>query len=426
MSRTQLRLTVILLFVGAVAPFWWFFPTFSADLMAVWLAGHFLASGQPDQVYAPVTEFFQMYPPDAWRPLMASEYDFDGPIYPFLYPPIWAKLAGLLSGMNFWVLTVWALLINCFLQVATIWLVLKIVRPQRIAPPLFVLLGFVYLYGTHIGTISLQQNQPQILVSFLLVLAIERSHAKADLTAGAVLALAASIKLYPALFAVYWLVSGNRRALSAFALLGGGLGLASVIWSGWPLHAQFLEQIRLISASVLTTAITFNLDATLAQLFFWDDLVRVPGLEPPTEAVPDPGWYSMARPGWWKLMSPIVLFGGFLFTVFTYARSDHDTRHMAVWPLGLTMVAILSPLTWVYYFIPAAAFAPILLERLGIVRGGILWVVPLALVFGPFVRFWRMTEEIGVGAVYTYQWAGFTAFAILCYGFWQAGRTPRL
>lgn len=424
MTKTQTRLTVALLLAGALAPFWWFFPTFSADLMAVWLAGRFLAAGQPDQVYAPLTEYFRMYPPDAWRPFMVAAYDYSGPIYPFLYPPLYAKLAGLLAGANFWVLTVWALSINAFAQVGTLWLALRAARPNHLPPAVFVLMGLVYLLGTHIGTISLQQNQPQILVSFLLVLAVERSRAGAGLAAGAALALAASIKLYPAIFVVYWLVSGNRRALAGFVAVGAGLGLASVLWAGWPLHAAFLDQIRLISRSVLTTAITFNLDATVAQLFYWDDLIRVPGLEPPTAAVPDPGWYSMARPVWWQILSPVVLVAGFAWTVRLYAKADDDRRHAAVWPLGLTLVAILSPLTWAYYFIPAAAFAPVLVDRLGIRRGLILWLVPLALIFGPFVRFWRLTEELGGSPVYTYQWAGFTAFVLLCYGFWQAGR-PR-
>lgn len=425
MTRTQTRLIAVLLLFGVFGPFWWYFPTFSADLMAVWLAGKYLAAGQADQVYAAMSDYFLMYPPDQWRPFMAAEYDYSGPIYPFLYPPIWARIAGYLSGANFWALTVWALMLNAALQAATVWLALRAVAPRRMPPALFVAMGLFFLLGTHIGTISLQQNQPQILVSFLLVLAVERARARADVAAGAALALAAAIKLYPALFAVYWLTTGNRRALASFTLIGGGLGLTSVLWAGWPLHAEFLAQVRLISASVLTTAITFNLDATIAQLFFAGDLIRVPGLEPPTPAVPDPGWYSMPRPVLWQVLSPLALLAGFAWTVRLFVRADHATRHAVIWPLGLTLVALLAPLSWAYYFIPTAAFAPVLIERLGIWRGSVLWGASVLLIFGPLVRYWRLTEDLTGSSVYSYQWAGFTAFALICYAFWQASRQPQ-
>lgn len=423
MTRIQIRLMAALLIFGVLAPFWWFFPTFSADLMAVWLAGHFLETGHPDQVYGPLSDYFLMYPPDQWRPYMLAEYEYTGPIYPFLYPPLWAEIAGLFQKMNFWVLTVWALLLNSLLQTGCVFFAWRTVRPQHLPPALFVFMGLFFLLGTHVGTISLQQNQPQILVSFLIVLAIERAHARADIAAGLALALAAAIKLYPALFAIYWLVSGNRRSLATFAIFGGLLGLTSVFWAGWPLHAAFLDQLRLISHSVLTTAITFNLDATVAQLFFSGDLIRVPGLEPPTLAVPDPGWFSMARPVLWQVLSPLTLFAGFGWTVWLFRRASHADRHAVIWPLGVTLVALLLPLSWAYYYIPAAAFAPVVVERLGPRRGLILWLAALLLVFGPLVRFWRMTEDLTGSTVYSYQWAGFTAFALLCYGFWQASRS---
>ncbi|MDX1739050.1 MAG: glycosyltransferase 87 family protein, partial [Alphaproteobacteria bacterium] len=59
------------------------------------------------------------------------------------------------------------------------------------------LVAFLVPFG-----LALRENQPQILVSFLILLAIERERAGWNIAGGAALALAASIKLYPALFAL--------------------------------------------------------------------------------------------------------------------------------------------------------------------------------------------------------------------------------
>lgn len=422
MTRTQTRISAILLLAAFFGSYWWFFPTFSSDLMAVWLAGSYMEMGRPDQVYPAVTDYFLMYPPSEWRDFMWAEYEYDGPIYPYLYPPIWAKLAALISGINFWVVTVGALLMNSALQMVIIWLALRAVRPANMSASFYVFLALVFMLGTHVGTISLQQNQPQIFVSFLLVLAIERSRNGADRAAGAALAIAAALKLYPAIFAVFWLVTGNWRALKSFAVVGIGLGAISVIWAGWPLHLDFLAQVRLISDSVLMTAISFNLDAAVSQLFFFDELNWVPALEPATASVPDPGWYSMVRPTIWKVASNILLISALAYSAYLYRRADHDTRHALIWPFALTLISVLSPLTWVYYFIPTVCFAPAIVDRLGLKRGLLLWSVPLLLIFGPFVDYYRVIEDMGGPKIFAYQWAGFLSFSLLSYAFWQASR----
>ena len=266
MVFTPARQAAIIYMVGFGLSFYWFFPTYSADLMATWLAGQFLAAGQPEQVYPAMTDTFQMYPPSEWRAFMAREYQYEGPIFPFLYPPIWAKLGELLAPVNFWRLTAVVLVINSTLLIATVHLAYRATK-STMHPAIFAALALFFLFGNHIGTIALQQNQPQILVSFLLVLVVERMRNHAPVFAGVALAIAAAIKIYPVFFALFWLFSREKRAFGAFVVAGALIGATSVIWAGWPLHQVFLDQVRLISGSILVTGITFNFDAAIAQLF---------------------------------------------------------------------------------------------------------------------------------------------------------------
>lgn len=416
MTISPTRLAALILLAGFALSLYWYLPTYSADLMATWLAGSFLKMGRPDQVYPAVTEYFLMYPPSEWRSYMLETYNYSGPIYPFLYPPLWAKIAAWMSMADFWRITVVAILINSALQMATVWLAWRATRTS-LHPGLFMGLAVVFLLGTHIGTISLQQNQPQIFVSCLLVLAVERSRARAPVSAGLALAIAASIKLYPAIFALFWLFGRERRAFASFAVFGAALGLTSILWAGWPLHQAFLEQVRLISNSVLVTGITVNVDAAVAQIFFGDSLARVPALEPPTAVNPDPGWYSMARPEAWRMISGFVLLSAIAALTYAFSRADRNTRASVLWPLALTAVALLSPITWAYYYLPTACFAPVLIEKLGPRLGGVILFATFAPIFGPVFRLYRITKDWPGWPPYLYQIVSVACLTLLTLGF---------
>lgn len=427
MTFTPMRLAAFILLAGFATSFFWFFPTLSADLMATWLAGHFLTAGQPEQVYPALTEVFLMYPPSEWRAFMAEEYQYEGPIFPFIYPPIWAKLGQFMAEFNFWRVTAVALVINCALLMATPMLAYRATR-STLNPAIFMGLGVFFLLGNHIGTSALQQNQPQILVSFLLVLTVERIRANAPVVAGLALAIAAAIKIYPAFFALFLLFGRERRAFWAFLTFGVALGLLSLLWSGWPLHRAFLDQVSLISNSVLVTVISFNLDATIAQVFFTDSLIWVAGLEPPTPSVQNPGWYTHERPFTWRLLSSGVLFLALALLTRAFTRADRDIQTAILWPLALTVIALISPISWVYYYIPAACFAPVLLERLGAKLGTVYLLLSFGPIFSPFTKFFRSDKSFEIQAPhhlegvppFFYQIIGVTAFLILAIGFAHA------
>ena len=423
MTIHPMRLGVLILLAGFALSFYRFFLPYSGDLMATWLAGHFLNVGRPDQVYPLLTDFFIMHPPSEWRAYMAEAYGYEGPMFPFLYPPLWAKVAELASDVNFWMIAAVALALNAGLLMASTWLAYRASR-SGLHPALYFGIVLLILHVTHIGTLALYENQPQILVSFLLILAVERSRAKAPITAGLALAIAASIKLYPALFALFWLFGRNNRAFLAFAAFGTALGLASVIWAGWPLHAAFLDQIRLISRTVLLTGVSFNIDATIAQLFFLDMLQWVPSLEPPNEYNDAPGWYAMAKPPAWRILSGAILLSVVALLCLAFHRANAAVQASILWPLALTAVALLSPLSWVYYYLPAAYFAPVLLEKLGPKLGAAIIAIGFGLLSAPIVPlYWAIEDRIG-WPHHLYQIVGVVALTFLAFGFllalWKA------
>ncbi|MDU8943004.1 glycosyltransferase family 87 protein [Ovoidimarina sediminis] len=350
----------------------------SPDLLATWMAGVSFARGDHSAVYPQLGEVFTMRPPEAWITELRSD-GYDGAIFPFIYPPLWAWVTGHFSRLaeyeNFVRV---ATVVNPVLLGLTLWLAARLAA-GRLGAMAFVAIGVVLFASTTIVLGALEQNQPQILVAFLTVLAIERTRSGAAVTGGVALAIAASLKLYPALFALFWLARGERRAAASFALAGAGLGLLSIAVAGWPLHAEFLAQIRTISNTVLVTVFSHSADPVLGQFVFPANLTPVESL---ASGAPG-GWLVMAKPPVWAALNTAAILVA-LAGLAALARSRFGADPL-FWPLAITVIALLSPLSWGYHYIAAIAFVPALIDRLGSGPGLVTCLVLLAPTSVPYV-----------------------------------------
>lgn len=348
----------------------------SPDLYATWLAAEFFAKGEMASIYPAETDLFRMLPPEAWISLETSR-GYVGELYPYIYPPLWAALASGLQGLvAFEQVIPTATALNAGLMAGTILLAWN---ASGRALPLLVWTGIamIAILGTYVGFLAIKQNQPQILVSFLIVLAIERHRAGHRGWAGAALAVAAAIKVYPALFAVFYLVTRDWRAVRGFAVTGAALAGLSVLLGGWALHVVFLEQLAALSNTILMTPITLTLWASVAQYLDWShfEYVTAPRLAAPETEVG--GWYVMAKGPLLSTLSTIGMIALLAGAARLYARSDATTRAACLWPASLGVLALISPISWVYHYLPVIVFAPYLLIGLGHRLGAILLIAAI-------------------------------------------------
>ena len=354
----------------------------SADFMALWLAGESLAAGAPDLIYPSDTSYFSMLPPAEWITRLQAR-NYDGEVFPFIYPPIWAWLAAKASGvMRYETLLAVATTLNPFLIVATVSLAWRIAAPAM-SLTLYLAIALVFLPLTSIGAYALFQNQPQILVAFLTLLAIERAEHGRPNQAGAVLALAAAIKLYPALYAVLWLAAGQRRAASSFAMSGAVLGGLSVALVGWPLHAQFLQVIGTVADTALLTPLSVSWESLLAQLFHFDQMITVgaPVLDPAWQYG---YWMVLPKPAGLSLVLRIAMLLALVTLGWLFHRAERRAARADLWPFAFTLLTLLGPIGWSYYYLAAAAFIPMLAVRLKM-RRGLALITLLTLGLSPFV-----------------------------------------
>lgn len=332
----------------------------SLDLYALYFASYNLDLGNLDQIYFAEPRNFQLRAPDLWAEQADAFGIAERPLYPYIYPPIWAVLfAPIARGVDPYSFAYGATFLNAVLFGVCAILSYRIIRPA-IPMVVWVVAALAIVSVTNIGILALAQNQPQIIVSLLILLAFERDRANAPWAAGAALALAAAIKLYPLLFVVLWLGARNWRAILGFVVTGAILGGVSVALAGWPLHQIFLHEIRVIANSLVIGAVTPNLDAMLGQLWLRDFLIA--GYDPTVPfgtsqymTAPKPPaliWFDRA-----VLLSVLIL-------AFQAARraTRHDLFHRLA-PAVIIVIALVSPLTWTYHYLPIAFLLPALALR---------------------------------------------------------------
>lgn len=335
-----------LVFLSVLWSIWTYGDTPSPDLLATWLAAEAFAEGRLGDIYAPVSHVYTMQPPEAW--LGAVE----GQIFPFVYPPLWAALVAPLTQVtDFESFKTVAIVLDPLLLGMTVWLAGRLagrLGDQRLAVWVYTAIGLAVLHFTMIGVSALDQDQPQILVSFLILLSLERASARFSWIAGAAMALAAAIKLYPVFFALVWMVRGRRKTPFAFVVCGAALAAGSVALAGWPLHETFLMHVRAIGNTAFVNSFVFAFDPLIARIAFPEDLTFIPSLGDGAG-----GWAVMAKGPLWQAVSALAL----VVAIFATKMG----RGPMVWAWFAVAIGLLSPISWGYHYITAMAFLPALL-----------------------------------------------------------------
>lgn len=389
---------VVTALIAAVAFTTIFADAYGADMVPLWAAAKLWAAGTPEAIYAADAGLFTMRGPDAFVPIARAD-GYEHGIYPFLYPPLWAALlAPLTSFIELPVLAAIFRAINAASLVLVPWLMWRAAPLVPFSRHFAV--GLMLLLVTTVGLIPIMANQVQIFVAFLLALTVERSSNKGEVVAGIALGLAAALKLYPALFAVLFLGLRQPRAFIAFTVTGGALGLASLAVGGWTLHLALLDQLSVISGTVLRMNLSMNVDALIAILTDQRGVDVWPGLE------------AIGKSSAWVAVNRIALPGYVIALALAAWRRPSLGAHPLFWPTALLGAALLGPLSWAYYYITPLSAAPLVLAlwpiRLAIAALSIVAVsVSLTVLYAVPTPFDAPPMQFWGSLALTLLWAGF-------------------
>lgn len=408
MKRNSEPAGIILLMAAAIVAHAVYDMARSSDLMATWIAGQMFAAERLSEIYVTSEHLFTMNPPDSWQNFMAQTHGYHDALFPYLYPPLWAWLFSFTGNLSFDAIERVATVLNAGLISGCVYLGYRITRAP-LSLPVFACLTLPILYVTPIGALAMYENQPQILVCFLLLLTLERLRGQDETTAGLVLAIAAAIKIYPALFALLFLAKGNRRGFIWFAVGGTALGGLSILVAGWPLHVDFLTSAKTAAQTTLVSVINFNIHVSIAQLLWPDHLTEITL----TGGTPINGrsvtWQIMEKGAAWRLVSTLTLLGAVagLFVMMRKASEVH--RFEALWPAAFLAVPLLGPIGWSYYYIAPIVLMPALFRSLPFLMAFSVHILLFALLCFPAQPIFNAQSA----SVSIYQIVATTAIALL-------------
>ncbi|OYX42288.1 MAG: hypothetical protein B7Z02_12750 [Rhodobacterales bacterium 32-67-9] len=343
-SQSDLRLSVAFLAFWVAVALWQQWGHWAEDLSAVYIAGWLWQNGQPDLIYAAPPAFFGGAA-ESWTPALEALGIADRTIFPYVYPPLWAVLIAPLTtilGPQGFANAV--ALIQIPMLAASVLLAARLVKPNGMPLFLWTLIGILVLALSVQSYLALQHNQPTITAGFLILLSFERLGAGRPVAAGAALAFAAAIKLSPAAFALIFLVDRQTRAAASFAIIGGALGLLSILLAGWPAHVDFLTSLDRVAGVAYLIAINVSLKPAL--LAAGAALGLLPAVDPAIKRFVFgdlPGWIGPALS-----IAAIALLLGFGRVL---APLDGRLRRgIGVFACSL-ILALFGPLGWLHYYL---------------------------------------------------------------------------
>lgn len=357
---------VITVFAEGTAP--------SRDLLALWLAGAEVASGHPAAIYPAAEPLFTMRPAIDWYE-KAAALGRAGPVYPYIYPPIWAFLIAPLTkliGFSAFATAVQVLNGMALLLIPQLAVQLALGRRAPLMLATFwTVFTLVVMLATRGMPIAYLQGQVQIPVAFLTLLGLERAQnggaqSSGAVTAGLALGLAIALKLSPLPVALIWLVCGNSRA--GLVALGSAtaLGLASIGLAGWPLHLAFLGELSTINNTLLLSRNVASLDQIVSYCFYTSQISVVTTLPGSVVTSIQLGWGIATKPALYALLQSLAM--PCLVLVFGLAlrRSPGPQSRAALWGAALTTLTFVGPIGWLYYYIAPLALVPVLWLRNGL------------------------------------------------------------
>lgn len=389
-SRIDLPLSVTIAVIWAALLGWQLLGEWSIDLSALWMAGHLWQAGQASLIYAPAAEDLARTVPE-WEAIQQGLGLQTKIIAPYIYPPLWAVLLGPVAGS----LSPQAFLdagaaLNVSMLAAMPFLTARLARPKDLPLGVWVMASLVAILVTMPGFHSAYLNQPTILTAFLTLCAMVRLEQGHDRSAGALLALAAALKILPVLFAFVFLLDRRWRALTAFGLTCAALAVASIALAGPGLNLGFLAAARDETDTILLTPINSTLrSATLL-------LANTAGVIPPLDlnlAMQRVPALPLAEAG--QKLAFLMLLGLVWFRLSPLPAAERRIRGL----LTITIAApLFAPLGWQHYFLLPMLLTPALL--LWLPRGMASLIVGIVAAFLTSTVFVLMTVTTNHTAAY--------------------------
>ncbi|MEM9436075.1 MAG: glycosyltransferase family 87 protein [Pseudomonadota bacterium] len=356
-------------FVALLAAQGW--GSVGTDIAPLYLAGYLTAQGQAELIYAAIPSFVGEPVARGW--VEASAAAGLENVVAYVYPPLWAALAALLTSMSAPAFSNAAMVATLSAYALTILAAWRLARPA-LSLPLFTAAALGLSLASLPFLFAWSLVQPQLIVIALTIWSVERLSAGKPTAAGILLGLAAAIKVFPILFALLFVAERQGKAAATALATAAALAALSVLLMGWPAHAAFLAAGSELAQNTLLYGGNLTFSSLAHALIFASDIQSFP---PDNTFVP-------ARP-WISLTSYAALLLGALATIRA-TKHLGDIRLSARLTLLTMCFTFFAPLAWAHYYAPLLVLMLAFYGRLPRAPWGIAFFATFAMGISPLGR----------------------------------------
>ncbi len=415
------------------------------DLAASYIGCRVLAAGDPDDLYSYDPETFSEIDADdtAWH-RQADASGFIGYLHPYVQTPLWAwSLRPLCTTLRFPAFNILfeALCLLSFVGIA--YLVARFWAPSLLNPIALAVILLLFSRSEPFRY-AMVLMQTHVLYLFLTVASLLLAERRRPLAAGALLALAAAVKITPGVLVLYWLLTRRYRAAASMVVCSAALLLAAVLITGSGLFSTYLADLQRISHVLLVSANNQSFAAWSMGRFFPPDEVD----ELVSHVLP-----NSIRLGGNLLLVASILIGGLIdrsaanassvaprsSRTRTHPPSTGAPGHPPVQPplgamFALVGLTVFSPIAWTHYYIVLLPPVMLLLHQfhtrsLRTGRRSEVWLLVLTLTvclfnFRPFAGNVVDAETGLLGLLRIHFYSGVLCLVTLALAAWKGRRLP--
>jgi hypothetical protein len=388
----------------------WSLPSW--DLTAGYVAGRLVATGHESHIYDQADHDTMHDPHSAWAQAAAAGGIRDGVVTPYVQTPLYAWFVSGLAGRVDFAAFRHIFLILAAISSAALIFVSALQWAPALMHPLWqacLLAGFFFSVPNETAVALGQTHVHFLLLAVLAIIAAQRGR---PMSAGALLALAATVKISPAWIAVTWLARGNWRAAASFAAFSAVLLALALLQAGSENTMTFLHGLRHAGHFV---TLTFNNDS-LASVLLWRELSATTAFN--FVLLPMPLWVQLAC---FCALAASAVGAGVL---------DRRTPAggMEIGPV-LTLIAAtaFTPLAWNHYYIVLVVPLLVILDAARLGAGWKWALVSIAVVvlnFPPLA--FTVHAPLWVVALRSQFWAAVMCMGALILLQLSKGRRPSL
>lgn len=318
------------------------------DLSSGYIACRLLAQGESEALYVHHPALFHVVNDPRWT-ATALKAGFSGFLHPYVQTPLWAAaLLPLCTTLSFPIFSSIFVLIACL---STAFIILLAIRPvqNRVGQAVIAAIVFIWLSCSAPYQYSLFLAQTHALLMLLAIAAFFLERCNRPFSGGALLAVAAAVKITPVFFILYWVLTGRWKAAIASLIGITALTAASFALTGVSLNLAYFSELQRISTVLLVAFNNQSFAAAVMGVTYRQYIAS---------------WEILPLPALFKVLSPSLSVGCVALAALFQRRGASGTLVLSVVLLSATLF---SPIAWTHYFfilaVPVVALLADSLER---------------------------------------------------------------